>query len=407
MTPQRYYGQATTAFAEGRPEEAIEHLSRALELNPDFQDARVVRGRAFAALREFERAERDFREVEYQLDHAPADVPRQVRAEFPRIRNEITFARGLIDLVHERFAPGWERYRAFYQTPGFPLAKAPIPLWRGEAIDGPLLVYADQGLGDGVQCSRYISKVAERCPRLHLLCDPALRRLLTCNFGFEHVWRLEDTPSALGSCRAYAPLLSLPGTFQEFIDGGPSGEGYLKVNEDLVARYRGMVADRGVLHVGVTWKGNPKNRMDRLRSFDPGLLGILSRAEGVKFYSLQREAISGEAACIAPAERLADLREELNQSGWDILDTASIVANLDLVVTCDTMIAHLAGALGVPVWVAIANTPDWRWGLREDYPAWYRSMRLFRQDKLREWQPVFERMVNELPGFIASRSRQG
>jgi hypothetical protein len=270
-----------------------------------------------------------------------------------------------------------------------------------------LLVYADQGLGDGVQCSRYISKVAERCPRLHLLCAPALQRLLTSNFRFERVWPLEESQGALGACRAYAPLLSLPGIFQEFIDGRPSGEAYLKVPEELAARYRRMVADRGVLHVGVTWKGNPKNLMDRLRSFDSGLLGILSRIEGVKFYSLQREAISGEAACVAPAERLIDLRGELNQPGWDILGTASIVQNLDLLVTCDTMIAHLGGALGVPVWVAIANTPDWRWGLREDRPAWYRSMRLVRQDRLREWEPVFERMANDLPGFIARRREQG
>jgi hypothetical protein len=222
-------------------------------------------------------------------------------------------------------------------------------------------------------------------------CQPALRPLLATCPGID---RLVGQREPLPAFDVHLPLLSLPGVFGTDLETIPTTVPYLRIDPAAVERWQRELGTEG-FKVGIVWQGSTSHRGDRWRSMPLAQFAPLAAVPGVRLISLQKGAGSEQLAALGGLFPVVDLGDRLD-AGGAFLDTAAVMAGLDLVVCCDTAVAHLAGALGVPVWVALAYAPDWRWLLgREDSP-WYPTMRLFRQDRRGDWDGVFARLADAL-----------
>jgi hypothetical protein len=280
------------------------------------------------------------------------------------------FTRGFVEYEwrkrHDRFR------RDFIDLPG--------PVWSGDDPAGrTILVHAEQGFGDTIQFARYLPLIAARGARVILACDGRLVRLLGTLPGVIAV----PVDAAMPPYDAWIDQMSLPRVFATGPATIPAAKGYL-VSDPVCAAawWAELPAGR---KVGVAWAGNPDHSNDRRRCLPPDAVGALLAAPGVRFVSLQLGPWAFEAG-------LPDLSARLG----DYAETAGLIAGLDLVLTVDTSVAHLAGALGVPCWVMLPFAPDRRWQLGSDASAWYGSMRLFRQPAPGAWCEVVRRVVAEL-----------
>jgi ADP-heptose:LPS heptosyltransferase len=194
------------------------------------------------------------------------------------------------------------------------------------------------------------------------------------------------------------PLLSLPGVFGTTLETIPADVPYLWPDEALVDRWRRELRRDGQFSVGIAWQGNPTHGADEFRSIPLACFEPFAHLEGARIYSIQLGAGREQLAAAAKDWPIVDMGDRLG----DFHNTAAIVRNLDLVITCDSAPAHLAGALGVPVWVALAFAPDWRWMIDRDDCPWYPTMRLFRQPRPKDWGAVFAQIAQELRKRLAA-----
>jgi hypothetical protein len=220
-------------------------------------------------------------------------------------------------------------------------------------------------------------------------CPRPLLPLLTSCAGID---RLVGRGDELPAFDVQAPLLSLPGIFHTSLRDIPAAIPYLSADPRLVDHWRRELGGIMGFKIGIAWQGNPENRSDRDRSIPVGYFEPLARCFGVRLLSLQKHWGLDQLPEATERFPLIDLGSRLDEASGAFMDTAAVMMNLDLVVTSDTSIAHLAGALGVPVWVALSFVPDWRWLLDRSDTPWYPTMRLFRQDRRGDWQGVFRRI---------------
>ena len=296
---------------------------------------------------------------------------------------------------------GWENYEArwrFREVHRRPRTFKQ-PRWRGEELNGErILLHVEQGLGDTIQFCRYAALVAARGGVPVLEVQPAAERLMrslaVVRAGQAETAVLhENAPEFDCEC----PLMSLPAVFGTTTETVPWVGAYLGADAGLVAaRCAETTAKKGALRIGIAWAGNAKYKADGARSIKLITLLPLLRAVHATWISLQK----GEAA-----EQLRDLPADVfvrdgSSGDCDLAETAATVAGLDLVITTDTCIAHLAGAMGKPVWIMLPYAPDWRWGLDVEHSPWYPSARLFRHDKNRDWSVV----VGHVCEALASRA---
>jgi hypothetical protein len=276
---------------------------------------------------------------------------------------------------------GWEnRFRAG-AVPPRPFSQ---PQWQGDPLGNrTLLVHAEQGLGDVIQFARYLPAIDGN---VVFEAPPRLVRLLSGNPAMPPMVAAGEP---LPRFDAVAPLLSLPARMKSPAAGPP----YLSAEPDRVAGWKDRIGRTG-LRIGIAWQGFSGRHEDKGRSVPLSFYRVLARHPGVRLISLQKgEGEEQIAAAGFPVEILFGMDD-----GPDaFIDTAAAMMNLDLIVTSDTSIAHLAGALGRPVWVALRRVPDWRWMLDRADSPWYPSMRLFRQQDDGDWAPVFEAIARELP----------
>jgi tetratricopeptide (TPR) repeat protein len=304
------------------------------------------------------------------------------------------FYLSLQHLVRGDFATGWELYEARWGTREFRNTR-PIdlpPQWRGEDIRGSrILIYSEQGLGDTLQFVRYVPMVAALGATVALKVQPSLVRLLST---FHDEITVVSTDSAVGTDADWqCPLLSLPLAFRTDLATIPQAVPYLRADPIAADAWALRLPAHG-LRVGLVWAGNPKHTRDRQRSIALEQLGRLAHLQGVTFYSLQKGPASQDLA--STPLRIVDLGEHLE----DFTDTAAIIANLDLVICVDTAVAHLAGAMGKPVWLLVAQVGDWRWLQDRADSPWYPSMRLFRQTATGGWDGVLQRIEQELNAML-------
>jgi hypothetical protein len=273
----------------------------------------------------------------------------------------------------------------------------PMPQWQGQELRGQrILLHAEQGLGDSLQFARYVPLVAARGGRVVLHVQPQLRRLLTSINGIEE-FLADDASVDQISC--HCPLPSLPGVFRTQLSTIPSQGAYLTPNRAAVESWLARLAGLG-LKVGLAWAGDPRHGRDLHRSVSLPMLEPVLHTSGVSFFSLQRGAAVEQIAQLPDRITVREIEDQCA----DFADTAAAITALDLVITVDTSIAHLAGALGKPVWVMLPFVPDWRWLLtREDSP-WYETARLFRQDSPGEWDGVMMQVAAQLQLLAASHA---
>jgi tetratricopeptide (TPR) repeat protein len=302
-----------------------------------------------------------------------------------------------------RFAEGWPEYEWRWRQPNLPPRPTGRPAWDGSPLAGrTILLYAEQGLGDTLQFVRYAAVVKRQGGTVVLACQPALVRLLA---GCPGVGRVVPKGDPLPPFDVQAPLLSVPGLLGTSLDTIPREVPYLTPAPDLVDHWRRELCAVGGFRVGIAWQGNPGFSADRQRSVPLLPFTRLAQLDGVRLFSLQvgpgREQLTAQGDRVG----VADLGGRFDATSF--ADAAAAVKNLDLVVTVDTALAHLAGALAVPTWVALPIVPDWRWLLgREDSP-WYPTMRLFRQREAGNWDEVFGRIAQELRRKLAGPGRPG
>lgn len=378
--PAALSGLGLSLTALDRPDEAAALHARAIALQPDFPGAQSNLGTAALALNRVEVAATAYRRA-IRLAPGLPDPHRNL---------------GITHLLQGRLAEGWPEYEwrlrcADSKTP----AELPRPRWDGGPLGGKtILLHAEQGLGDVLQFARYVPLVAARGGRVTLCAPQNLARLFA---SLEGVERFVPAGAPVSGFDVHAPLLSLPLAFATTLDTVPAAVPYLHADAALTSAWgERLAAALGLpgdgLRVGVVWGGSPGHGNDRNRSLSLAALAPLAAVPGVRLVSLQKGPPADQIRALPIGMQILDLSADIT----DFADTAAIMANLDLVVTVDTSVAHLAGALGRPVWVLLPFAPDWRWLLgREDSP-WYPTMRLFRQPALGVWGPVIGQAADHL-----------
>jgi hypothetical protein len=266
--------------------------------------------------------------------------------------------------------------------------------WDGGQLAGrTILLHAEQGFGDTLQFIRYLPLVQERGRQIVLECQPELRRLLQSNMPDMSI---VSRGHALPPFDVQCPLMSLPRIFATDLTNIPPSVPHLEANADDIAVWRNRLAEHTApAKVGLVWAGNPDHANDRNRSVELASLAPLAEVPGVRFFSLQKGEAVSETNKLTTNMDLTDTAAEL----MDFADTAALIANLDLIITVDTAVAHLAGAMGRPVWTLLPFVPDWRWLLNREDSPWYPTMRLFRQPTIGDWEAVFRRVAEELAAF--------
>ncbi len=308
-------------------------------------------------------------------------------------------------MLHGDFAAGWHNYEYRWQTKMLRNARRNFsqPQWLGQPITGArILLHAEQGLGDTLQFLRYVPMVVARGAKVILEVPSELRRLIenarliTSGGSVQIVTR----GSRLPDFEWQSPLMSLPLVFQTDLASIPASIPYLRADSQLTrefAQHFASPANTG-LRVGLVWSGSPRHTRDPQRSIPLAQLCTLTEIPGTTFYSLQKGPAAKELLDMPIDMNLVDLSGYLN----DFADTAAAVANLDLLVTVDTAVAHLAGALGKPVWLLLTRNPDWRWLLEREDSPWYPTARLFRQSVAGDWASVIERVHYELQRLVSA-----
>jgi hypothetical protein len=304
---------------------------------------------------------------------------------------------------------GFSEYDWRWQTGQFTPFQCPHPQWDGRPIpDKTLLIHTEQGAGDAIQFARYLPLAARRCKKLILVCRGDLIPLFSTLSGIAQI--REAGTITVAEFDTYLPLLSLPRVFGTTLETIPAEVPYL--DAQTICRRKGLgtsaspslslppsLSSSSPSHslrpkVGLVWAGSPTYKNDRHRSCPLHEWTPVLRVPVREFYSLQKGPQREELAQLPAELRVQDLDPHLQDYG----DTAVIVDALDLVITVDTSVAHLAGALGKTVWTLLPYVPDWRWGLEGETTPWYPTMRLFRQTRAGDWAEVLNRVALALSG---------
>jgi Flp pilus assembly protein TadD len=374
LSPAYHYNLGVALNEKGRLEEAIESYRKTIQLKPDYTEAHNNLGVALRETGQFEEAIGEYRRaITIQPDFADAHW---------------NLAQSL--LLTGDFAQGWQEYEWRWKVPSLTPRRAfSQPQWNGQALGGrTILLHAEQGFGDTIQFVRYAQCVAERGGRVILESPPELARLLA---GCAGVGKVIARGEPLPAFEAHSSLASLPFIFSTDLKTIPADVPYLLADGDLHQRWNKRLGNSpGRRKVGLVWSGRPNYKDHRKRAVDLSQLAPLAKIPDLDFYSLQ---IGDPAKQPRPAGmKLTDFPRELT----DFAQTAAVIANLDLIVTVDTAVAHLAGAMGRPTWVLLPSIADWRWMRERSDSPWYPTMRLIRQKARGDWEGAVQVLAAQL-----------
>jgi hypothetical protein len=327
-----------------------------------------------------------------QHDQAAISLLRAIghKADSP----EAHLALAQVLLARGETAPGWLEYewRNRIDVPNNTLPRMTSPAWNGMRIPrGRILLIGDQGYGDTIQFARYIPMVAERCQEVVLGCSAELVDLLRDIPGVTQCHaRWDAIPPHAAHCR----LSSLPLMFQTTLDRIPGPSPYLSADPARAAVWAERLGASTGPRVGLAWTGRPTHPNDMRRSLSLEQLSPLAEAYSGKFVCLQKPVPARDEPIMSRFSGMVDLSDALT----DFADTAALISNLDLVITIDSAVAHLAGALGKPAWTMLAKAADWRWMLGRSDTPWYPTLRLFRQPVPGAWTQVIVEVADALRG---------
>jgi tetratricopeptide (TPR) repeat protein len=372
-----YANLANTHLQLGHLDKAVAAAEKAITLQPNFAEAHGNLGAALLQKGDFRRALEAYRQaVAFRPDLASAH-----------------WNLSLLLLLLGHYAEGWKEHEWRWTALSIARPEIAAPQWNGHPMEGQtLLLHAEQGFGDTIQFLRYVPlvRVRARAAKVYLMCMRPLARLLTELGGWDAEILPRDRWDEEPMLRfdAHLPLLSLPLALGIFEPNDPRllPIPYLHVNPESQSAWRERLGERTGLRVGLAWAGSSRHRNDRLRSIPWETVLSLLQVPDVQFYSLQVEpgAPTTDAG-------LHDLTADI----VDFLDTAALIAELDLIISVDTAAAHLAGALGKTTWLLLPFIPDWRWGVEHSNTPWYPNLRIFRQPATGDWESVIHRIKKE------------
>jgi hypothetical protein len=384
-TPLYYRNICTIYERLGRLEESVAAGKRAVELDPG--DPHALHNLTVVY----------YRLLDLDASIACADRAMQLDPTLPGPH----FAKAEALLLRGELEQGWEEYEWRYQIPGAAqlMPKTDKPQWDGTPMTdgGILMLIADQGFGDVIQFSRYMPWAAERCPNLQLACarelHPIVRQMMP---GLKVFDKWEDRPDF----RAFCPLSGLPRLHGTRVHNIPPQPVTIQAEPAKLKRWTERMATlipARYRRIGVAWAGRPTHNNDINRSAALDIFSPIAATPGVCLVSLQKGERQAETGRYFGRAPLYNLSAEIE----DFEDTAAIIANLDLIVTVDTSVAHLGAAMGKPVWILLPYAPDWRWLLNRTDTPWYPSVRLFRQSVPRKWDDVMGAITAALPDQFA------
>jgi tetratricopeptide (TPR) repeat protein len=361
-------------------EEADRCFQKAIDLKPDYLNAYKNRGTLHVWTGNLELG-LGYYEQALKINPAEAELHRNL---------------GVIYLLQGRFEEGWREYRWRWRVGDLHRPQINVPVWNGEDVAGRrVLLTAEQGLGDTLNFVRFAQVLRERGAQTVVHCQPQLLALL-------------QNSKQLGAMYPNSLPIEQPFDFQcSLVDAAdvlhvdatsiPLSAGYMQPAPHLVQYWASRFPKQaGLRRIGIAWQGNPDHQADIFRSIPLKHFEVLAGLENVELISLQGGYGLEQIAGWRGAKPLTLLGSEVDKTSGAFMDTAAIAKHLDLIITSDTSIAHLGGALGVPTWIALNYVPDWRWLLGRDDSPWYASVRLFRQQKFGEWSELFSRMAAEL-----------
>jgi uncharacterized protein (TIGR03032 family) len=351
-------------------EESLIVLRRAIELQPDSAEAFNSLGFAYAGLGQHGAALEAFeRAIELDNKFALAQMNR-----------------GMVLLKMGRYEQGWKSFEYRWQTPHFPPFNCPQPQWQGEDIhDKTLLVHTEQGAGDAIMCARFLAQARARCKKLILVAPENLRDLLGTAAGVDEVRLPGQLPTDLFD--TFCPIMSLPGALGITLDNLPAETPYLSVPGHVSAS---TLKGDGI-KIGFAWRGSQTMRTNHHRSCELQDFAPLFELPGIAWFSFQMPVNREEAEWLE-AHGVTNLEPELP----GFARTAALAGQMDHVISVDTSLVHLAGALGIPTWVMLGQDADWRWHTEGDESQWYPGTRLFRAQPGEDWSGRIERVRNAL-----------
>ncbi len=374
--PEAHNNLGNALREQGDVDGALASYRRALGLRPDYPEAHNNLGATLAQHEQFDEALACYgRALEPRPDYAQAHLNR-----------------ALAWLLLGDYERGWPEYEwRLKARDAVPLAR---PRWDGAPLQGKtILLHAEQGLGDTIQFARFAALVEQKGGTVVLACQKPLSRLLAGCAGY----RLVALDEALPPFDVHAPLLSLPAILGTTLATVPADVPYLRADPALTEHWRAELAALPGFKVGIAWQGNPGYPWDRARSIPLKEFAALAAVDSVRLVSLQKGPGTEQLGQIDFP--VLDLGKRLDEANGPFVDTAALIAALDLVVTSDSAVAHLAGALGARAWVVLPKVPDYRWLLGRGDCPWYPTVRLFRQERPGDWASVFRRVADELPSL--------
>jgi len=309
---------------------------------------------------------------------------------------------GQILLLIGEFDAGWREYEWRWVLFAEERPDYPMPKWRGEELDGKVVfVHGEQGYGDNIQFIRYAPMVARKGGRVVIGSPPGLKPLLSTVEGIEAI---VEPNEPIPPFEFHIPLASLPHVLQTQMETIPGDIPYLRAESNRVEAWKKRFSHSDRLKVGICWQANPKFSADRFRSVNLRQFEPLLRIPGIDFYGLQILHGREQMAELPKDVNFEDIGEELFSETAVLAEAAAAFEALDLIITVDTAICHLAGALGRPTWVAISLVPDWRWLMGRDDSPWYPTIKLFRQVSPGGWDDVFRRLAEALTRMIGEKN---
>jgi tetratricopeptide (TPR) repeat protein len=409
---EAWHSRGTILYALGQYDGALAAYDKALTLKPDFVEAWLGRGNAFRQCKRYEESlaahgealarKPEFAEAWFGRGNVFFELKRFNEAfaaydkalAFKPDFAQAHFSAGCLNLLLGKMELGWEKYEYRWETEQSHSLKRNFlqPLWLGEDIrDKVILLHAEQGFGDTLLACRYIPMVAACGAKVVLEIQPALKSLL---HGFEGVVTLIGRGEPLPDFDVHCPLMSLPLAFKTTIQTIPTIVPYLTVPRAAIEKWHLKLGTER-LKVGIAWAGNPTFENDRDRSILLKNILPVSRIAGAKYFCLQKDLRHGDAEILDANPQIMRLHID------DFQDTAAVMMSLDLVISSDTSIVNLAGALGRPVWVLLPFIPDWRWLLERDITPWYSTAKLFRQTSIGDWTTVLDDICATLKHLVA------
>lgn len=360
---------------------AIKYFKKAIEINPDFAEAYSNLGNVYHAKKEMDQAIIYYRKATQHKKNF-------VEAEF-----NLSFA----CLANKEFEEGWKCYECRFTTPNFKryeyrLPVTNMPRWDGSDLNGKTIyVYFEQGLGDTINFVRYLRFLKEMGAKILFKVQPQLMRIFDQNNICDQVlhYKHDDTTLIYDT---HIPLLSLPLIYKTTNTNIPYADGYLRADKDLVSFYKKHFFDNDCYKIGFCWKGSHENDSEEKRSLQLSSFYKFAMLKNVKLYSLQKGYGIADLEILPPNIEIIDLGATFK----DFADTIAAVENLDLVITIDTSVVHVAGAVGKKTWLFLPKVADWRWEWEEEWTPWYNSVKIFRQKEEHNWQEVVDRAYNTL-----------